>query len=103
MQAKTDSIAKLSAKLDVPTLALKTYWTIVSRFLNKKKISTIRPVLVNGKLISHFREKFDHINFYFATQCPSKLSKLKYETKDRLNSYGTIYLKEWSDYVGKLQ
>ena len=37
LQTKTDSIAKMSAKLDHPNLALKIYCSVVSRFLNSKK------------------------------------------------------------------
>ena len=55
----------MSAKLDNSNLVPKTYWSIVSRFLNKSKIPTIPPVLVNGKL---FQVKCEHFNFSFATQ-----------------------------------
>lgn len=44
----------MSAKLDYLNLAAKTYWSIVSRFLNEKTMPTIRPVLDNSKLISDF-------------------------------------------------
>ena len=79
----------MSAKLDNSNLVPKTYWSIVSRFLNKSKIPTIPPVLVNGKL---FQVKYEHFNFSFATQCTpfktsSKLSKLKYKSKNRLYSF----------------
>ena len=35
LQSKTDNIAKMSAKLDDPNLTPQTYWSTVSRFLNK--------------------------------------------------------------------
>ena len=37
LQTKTDSIAKMSTKLDHPNLALKIYCSVVSRFLNSQK------------------------------------------------------------------
>lgn len=57
----------MSAKLDDLNLAAKTYWSIVSRFLNKKTIPTIPPVLDNSKLISDFQVKSEHFNSHFAT------------------------------------
>ena len=94
LQAKAENIAKTSAKLDDPKLAPKTYWSIVSRFLTKKKTATIPPVLVNRKLISDIQVKTKQFDSQFATQCTpaktsSKLPKLKYETKKRLNSFAT--------------
>ena len=37
IQAKEKHIAKMSAKLDNPNTAPKTYCSIISRFLNRKK------------------------------------------------------------------
>ena len=39
IQAKEKYIAKMSGKLDNPNTAPKTYWSIISRFLNKKNAS----------------------------------------------------------------
>ena len=69
LQAKTNNIIKISAQLDDPNLAPKTYRLIVSRFLNKKKMPTVLPALVNSKLISDFQVKFEYFNSHFATQC----------------------------------
>ena len=76
----------MSAKLD------NQYWSIISRFLNKTKVPTIPPVLVNGKLISDFKIKTEHFNSYFAAHCTplknsSILPTLKYKTKSQLNSF----------------
>ena len=82
----------MGAKLDDLNLAARTSWSIVSRFLNKKTIPTIPPVLDNSKLISDFQVKSEHFNSHFATQCTpvkksGKLLKLRYETKNPLNSF----------------
>ena len=80
LQAKTNKIAKMSAKLDNPYLALKTYWSIVSRFIKKRKISTIPLVLVNGKFVSDFQVKSEHFNYHFAPSC----TPVKTSTKVRI-------------------
>ena len=36
-ETKQNYIAKMSSKLDCPDTASKTYWSIINRFLNKKK------------------------------------------------------------------
>ena len=43
---------KMSAKLDNPNTAQKTYWSIISRFLSKQKMLAIPPILADGKLLS---------------------------------------------------
>ena len=55
IEAKQNNIAKMSSKLDSPDMASKTYWVIINRFLNKKKIPNIPPLLFNNKLVSDFR------------------------------------------------
>ena len=57
VEAKDKHLAKLSSKLDSPDTAPKTYWSIINRFLNKKKIPIIPPVLFEGKLISDLEKK----------------------------------------------
>ena len=39
----------MSAKLDNPNAAPKTYWLIISRFLNKRTMPAIPPILADGK------------------------------------------------------
>ena len=56
VEAKDKHLAKLSSKLDNPDTAPKSYWSIINRFLNKKKIPIIPPVLFEGKLISDFEK-----------------------------------------------
>ena len=80
----------MSAKLDNPNAAVKTYWSIISRFLNKKKTPAMPPILTDGKLVSDFKSGI--FNSHFAAQCtPVKnanvLPKFKYRTDKRLNSF----------------
>ena len=44
-------------KLNDPITAPKTYWKIINRFLNNKKIPAIPPLLVNGEIIQNFLKK----------------------------------------------
>ena len=92
IQAKEKQIAKMSAKLDNPNTAPRTYWSIISRFLNKRKMPAIPPILADGKLVSDFKIKSELFNSHFAAQCTpvknaSKLLKFKYRTDKRLNSF----------------
>ena len=54
IQAKEKHIAKISAKLVNPNTAPKTYWSIISKFLNRSKMPPIPPILakVNWYLVS---------------------------------------------------
>ena len=49
IQAKEKHITKMSAKSDNPNAAPKTYWLIISRFLNKRTMPAIPPILADGK------------------------------------------------------
>ena len=85
IQAKEKHIAEMSAKLHNLNTAPKTYWSIISRFLNKRKMPAIPPILADGKLVSDFKIKFKLLDSYFAAQCTpvknsSTLPKFKYRT-----------------------
>ena len=47
----------------------RAYWSILKALYNGKKIPLIHPILVNNKLISNFKEKVNHFNAFFASQC----------------------------------
>ena len=55
--AKDKNLIQISAKLEDPNAAPKTYWSILNRFLCNKKIPSIPPTLVNIKVVSNFTEK----------------------------------------------
>lgn len=46
IQAKEKHTAKINAKLDNPNTAPKMYWSIMTRFLSKRKIPAIPLILV---------------------------------------------------------
>ena len=55
--AKDKYIIQICEKLNDPIAAPKTYWKIINRFLNNKKIPAIPPLLVNGEIIQNFLKK----------------------------------------------
>ena len=55
--AKDKYIIQICEKLNDPITAPKTYWKIINRFLNNKKIPAIPPLLVNGEIIQNFLKK----------------------------------------------
>ena len=57
VEAKDKHLAKLSPKVGNPDTVPKTYWSIINRLLNNKKIPIIPPVFFEGKLISDFEKK----------------------------------------------
>ena len=57
IQAKDRHIAQMRAQLDSPDIAPKTYRSMISRFLNKRKIPAIPFVLTGGELASDLKIK----------------------------------------------
>ena len=57
VEAKDKHLVRLSSKLDNPESAPKTYWSIVNRYLNNKRIPNIPTVFFEGKIISDFEKK----------------------------------------------
>ena len=53
---KKKNTAKKNAKLDNAKTVRKTYLSITNKFLSDKKIP-ITPLVVNGKLVSDFKQK----------------------------------------------
>ena len=94
IQAKEKQMAKMSAKLDNRGTTPNKYWSIISRFLNKRKVPTIPPIFADCKLVSNFKLKSELFNSHFAVQCTSvknasTLPKPKYRNDKRLNSFTT--------------
>ena len=89
IEAKQNYIAKLSSKLDSPDTAAKTYWSIINRILNRKKIPNIPPLLLNNKVVSDFHKKAELFNRRIAEQCTlvqntSALPVFNFKTNNRL-------------------
>ena len=68
----------------------KAYWSILNRFLGKKKIPVIPPLLVNGIFETVFLTKSNILNKFFANQCSiidngSSLPNMIFKTDSRIN------------------
>ena len=59
----------MSAKVDNPKTAPKTYWPIINRFFNRRKMPAIPPILDDGTLVSNFKIKNELFNSHFSAQC----------------------------------
>ena len=69
LKRKDEYHQQLSHKLSDPKASAKAYWSILKTLYNGKKVPLIPPILVNNKLISNFKEKANHFNAFFASQC----------------------------------
>ena len=96
LQEKTDEcsldyrcVRCMSNKLNDPLGTPKTYWSILNRLLNNRKIHAIPFLLVNGDIITNLSEKADLFNKFFADQCThlnnsNKLPPLNLKTDKKL-------------------
>ena len=66
---KDSYFSNLGRRLNDPTTSPKTYWSILKRFLNKIKIPSIPPLLVDDSFVTDFGKKADVFNTFFAKQC----------------------------------
>ena len=82
----------MSAKLDNNKTVPQTYWSITNEFLSNKKTPVISLSLVNGELVSDFKQKANLFNNYFISQCTpikncSKLLNFSYKAEKILTSF----------------
>ena len=66
---KEDYYCLLSDKLNDPDTSAISYWSILTTLYNGKKTILIPPILINNKLILIFKDKANHSNAFFASQC----------------------------------
>ena len=68
-ESKDTYYSNLSSKLVKQKSNPKTYWSVLKRFLNNKKLPCILSLFHENKLVTDFREKAEIFNSYFAKQC----------------------------------
>ena len=91
-KSKQNYYSRVASKLTNIQRNSKTYWSLLNRFLNNKKIPLIPPLLHENKFVTDFKEKAELFNVLFAKQCSlikssSKLpSHFHYLTDNRLSS-----------------
>ena len=66
---KEDYYCALSDKLNDPHTSAKSYCSVLKTHYNGKKIPLITAILISNKLVSNFKEKANHFNDFFASQC----------------------------------
>ena len=76
LKRKEDYHCALSDKLNDPHTSAKSYWSILKTLYNGKKIPLIPPILISNKLVSNFKEKANHFNAFFASQCTPVSNKV---------------------------
>ena len=78
LDAKKKCVRCMSYKLKDPLAAPKTYWSILNRSLNNRKIPAIPLLLVNEDVVTILSAKADLFNKFFADQCTplNNLNKL---------------------------
>ena len=82
----------MTKKLADSNTSPKTYWSILNRLLYNKKIPTIPPLLVDGKLVSDFCKKANIFNNFFTSICTpidntSCLPSFSYRAGSRIKSF----------------
>ena len=60
---------QFAKKSNDPQTNVKTYWSILKTIFNGRKIHVIPPLLIDGKLVSDFKEKANKFNGFFIRQC----------------------------------
>ena len=92
-RGKDDYHSRLAQKLSDPSASSKTYWSILKRFFNGKKVPIIPPLLINNKLESDFKIKANYFNSFFASKCTPLINNstipnsLNYVSSARLSSF----------------
>ena len=92
LEAKKNYILKMTKKLADSNTSPKTYWTILNHLLYNKKLTTIPPLLVDGKLVSDYCKKANIFNNFFVSICTpidntSCLPSFSYRTGSRIKSF----------------
>ena len=87
-ETKSSYFANLGKRLNDPLTLPKTYWSILKRFVNKVKIPSVPPLLVNGIFETDFQKKAGIFNVFFANQCnifknESTIPEVSYRTNKR--------------------
>ena len=89
--AKEEYFVSLGKELCDPNIGQKRYWSILHKFLGKRKIPQIPPLYNNDSFVTNCSDKAELFNNFFAKQCtlintPSILPPFSYVTHHRLNT-----------------
>ena len=95
-KAKNKYLSSLGNKLNNPQTGSKSYWSILNKILQNRKIPLIPPILSNGAFITNVHENINLFNTCFAAQCTilnntSTLPPFEYKTNTNIDN---IYFTE---------
>ena len=76
---KEEYYRNIALKLNNPKTSAKTYWSILKTFYNDKKIPFILPLLIKNKLVSNFKAKLNHFNFFLLPTVPQQIITVRYQ------------------------
>ena len=93
-KGKDEYHRQLAQKLSDPSVSSKSYWSILKRFYNRKKVSVVPPLLINNKLESDFEIKANYFNSFFASKFSPLNNKSIYCTR-----FPTMFLLPGLHYV----
>ena len=79
---KRQYYTRISMKLMDPTTSVKTYWSILKRCLNDKKIPCIPPLFHDNKFITDFKEIAGKLPSYLVYHTNGKLSDIVFNSDD---------------------
>ena len=68
-EAKSNYFSRLGESLNDPAITPKKYWSILHRFLHKRKIPKIPPIRHNNTFLTDTLVKANTFNSFFAKQC----------------------------------
>ena len=67
--SESNYYSRITYKLTHIQKNTKTYWALLTRFLNNKKIPLIPPPFNGNEYVTDFKEKAELFNSFFAKQC----------------------------------
>ena len=68
-KAKYKYLSSFGNKLNNSQTGSKSYWLILNKFLQNRKIPLIPPILSNGTFITNVHEKINLFNTFCSDQC----------------------------------
>ena len=68
-KCKDEYYYRLGKRLNDPRKSVKSYWTILKTFYNKRKVPLIPPLLVNNSSATDFKGQANLYNELFCRQC----------------------------------
>ena len=90
---KDEYHSRLAQKLSNPSASSETYWSILKRFFNGRKVPIIPLLLINNKLESDFKIKANYFSSFFDSKCSPLINSstitnsLKYVSTARFSSF----------------